>query len=225
MGSAKKGAPPSAVVMLSGGLDSAVALFWARAQGFALLPLSIEFAGRPARELEAAAAIAHAAGGGPLAKMPLPFVRLAHELPSYKAPERPVPYGYIPLRNLLFYTLAAYHAEANGARFVVGGQLLEDAQEFPDASPTYFREMNDLIARSTDGWSPAGPPEVRLPFSGLKKEDVVHRGIELGVPFEITWSCWIDGEAPCGACVSCNDRREAFEKAGVRDPAWPASRA
>lgn len=211
--------------MLSGGLDSAVALFWARAEGYALLPLSIEFAGRPARELEAAGAVARAAGASPLAKMPLPFVRLAHELPSYKAPTRPVPYGYIPLRNLLFYTLAAYHADANGARYVVGGQLLEDAQEFPDASPKYFGEMNGLIARSTDGWSPSGPPEVKLPFSGLKKEDVVRMGVRLGVPFELTWSCWIDGMEPCGTCVSCKDRREAFEKAGISDPAAATSRA
>ncbi len=205
--------------MLSGGLDSAVALFWARAEGYTLLPLSIEFAGRPARELEAAAAVARAAGAGPLAKMPLPFVRLAHELPSYKTPKRPVPYGYIPLRNLLFYTLAAYHADANGARFVVGGHLLEDAQDFPDASPKYFAEMNDLIARSTNGWGLAGSPEVQLPFSGLKKEEVVAIGLKLAVPFELTWSCWVDGDAPCGACASCKDRREAFEKAGISDPA------
>ncbi|HKZ59130.1 MAG TPA: 7-cyano-7-deazaguanine synthase [Candidatus Thermoplasmatota archaeon] len=213
--------PPAAVVMLSGGLDSAVALYWARAQGYALLPLSIEFTGRPARELEAAAAVAREAGAGPLSKMPLPFVRLAHELPSYKAPKRPVPYGYIPLRNLLFYTLAAYHADANGARFVVGGQLLEDAQDFPDASQKYFGEMNGLIARSTDGWSLAGPPLVKLPLSDLKKEEVVVMGVRLGVPFELTWSCWRDGAEPCGTCLSCNDRREAFEKAGIRDPAGP----
>lgn len=205
--------------MLSGGVDSTVALFWARAEGLEVLPLSIEFAGRPRRELEAVARIVDSAGAAPLARMPLPFVRLAHDLPSYALPPKPIPYGYIPLRNLMFYTLAAYHADAHGARYVLGGQLKEDAMEFPDATIPYFREMNELIRRSTDGWSRVGAPEVMLPLSGFTKVDVVKLGTKLGVPFELTWSCWVDGDSPCGACVSCKDRAEAFEKAGLQDPA------
>lgn len=208
-----------AVVMISGGVDSTVALYWAKAEGLSVLPLSIEFAGRPWRELEAVGPIAKAARAGPITRMPLPFVRLARDLPSYAEPAKPVPYGYIPLRNLMFYTLAAYHADANGARYVLGGQLKEDAMEFPDASLPYFSEMNDLIRRSTDGWSRVGAPEVMLPLSGFTKVDVVRLGLKLGVPFELTWSCWVDGEAPCGTCVSCKDRAEAFQKAGIKDPA------
>jgi len=211
-----------AVVMLSGGLDSAVALFWARAEGLDVLPISIEFGGRPRRELEAVDRIVKAAAGvAPLERLPIPFVRLAGDLPAYRGTTRPVPYGYIPMRNLLFFTLAAYHADGHGARYVVGGQLKEDAQEFPDASVTYFGQMNDLIKRSTNGWSRAGPPEVLLPLAGLNKEDVIRIGAKLGVPFELTWSCWVDGDRPCGACVSCKDRAEAFGKAAVRDPALP----
>lgn len=213
------GAGARAVIMLSGGLDSTVALWWAVEQELDVLPVSIEFGGRPRRELEAVERIVRASGAGPLARMPLPFVHLAGELPAYKETSRPVPYGYIPMRNLLFFTLAAYHADGHGARYIVGGQLKEDAQEFPDASATYFGQMNELMKRSTNGWSRAGPPEVLLPLAGLTKTEVVRIGARLGVPFEATWSCWVDGEAPCGACVSCKDRAEAFEKAGVKDPA------
>lgn len=208
-----------AVVMLSGGVDSTVALFWARSEGLEVLPVSIEFDGRPRREVEAVRRIVMTAGAGPLARLPLPFVRLARDLPSYKNLPRAVPYGYIPLRNLMFYTLAAYHADANGARYVIGGHLKDDSIDFPDASPTYFGQMNALIQRSTDGWSAAGPPEVLLPLSGSRKEDVVRIGRKLGAPFELTWSCWIDGDKPCGSCVSCKDRAEAFERAGMKDPA------
>ncbi len=208
-----------AVVLLSGGVDSTVALWWARSEGLDVLPLSIEFAGRPRRELEAVARVVDAAGAGQIAHMPLPFVRLARDLPSYREPAKPVPYGYIPLRNLLFFTLAAYHADGNGATYVVGGQLKEDAVDFPDASLSYFAQVNDLLRRSTDGWSRAGPPEVVLPLSGLTKVEVVRLGAKLGVPFGVTWSCWVDGDTPCLTCVSCKDRAEAFEKAGVSDPA------
>ncbi len=205
--------------MVSGGVDSTVALWWARSEGLDVLPLSIEFAGRPKRELEAVQRVVDAADAGPLVHMPLPFVHLARDLPSYRQPPKPVPYGYIPLRNLLFYTLAAYHADANGARYVVGGQLKEDAMDFPDASPSYFGEVNALIARSTDGWSRVGSPEVMLPLSGHTKVEVVKLGAKLGVPFGITWSCWVDGDLPCGTCVSCKDRAEAFEKSGIKDDA------
>lgn len=216
------GSPPArerAVVMLSGGIDSAVALWWARAEGMGVIPISIEFAGRPRRELEAVEAVARAAGVEAVARMDLPFVALARTLPAYSQPATPIPYGYIPMRNLLFYTLAAYHADAHGARFVVGGHLSDDALGFPDARMSYFEDLNRLFAQSTNGWNPAGPPAIVQPFAGMKKEDVLTLGTRLGVPFEVTWSCWVDGDAPCGACVSCKDRAEGFAKAGLTDGA------
>ena len=223
-----EGEPPAgpgrgtrAVVMLSGGVDSTVALWWARAQGMEALPVSVEFGGRPRRELEAVDRVVAASGAGPLTRMPLPFVHLAGELPAYKDAPKPVPYGYIPMRNLLFYTLAAYHADGHGAKYILGGQLKEDAMDFPDASATYFGQVNELLKRSTNGWSRAGPPELMLPLAGLTKVEVVKMGARLGAPFELTWSCWVDGARPCGSCVSCKDRAEAFHKAGVLDPAGP----
>jgi len=207
----------TAVIMLSGGLDSTVALWWARSNDIEVLPISIEFGGRPRGELAAVESIARAAMVGPVSRMPLPFVRLAAQLPAYKDPKRPFPLGYIPLRNLLFYTLAAYHADAHGARYVVGGHLKEDSMEFPDATPAYFDEMNSLFRRSTDGFNRSGAPEVLLPLVGMTKTEVVRLGAELGAPFELTWSCWVDGQSPCGKCIACKDRAEAFEKAGLRD--------
>jgi len=208
-----------AVVMLSGGIDSTVALWWARAKGLEVVPVSIQYAGRPRRELAAVEEVARAFGLPEVRRMDLPFVGLANQLPAYRGATKPIPYGYIPMRNLLFYTLAAYHADAHGARFVVGGHLLDDALGFPDAHISYFEDLNRLFARSTDGWNPTGPPEIVLPFSGMKKEEVLLVGEGLGAPFGVTWSCWLDGDAPCGTCVSCKDRAEGFAKAGLQDPA------
>jgi 7-cyano-7-deazaguanine synthase len=205
--------------MLSGGVDSTVAAWWSRAEGLEVLPISIEYAGRPRRELEAVEAIARAAGLPPVVRMPMPFVAHARDLPAYRDPAKPFPYGYIPLRNLIFYTLAAYHADAHGARFVVGGHLVDDALAFPDANLSYFDDLNRILARSTDGWSAAGPPEIVLPFSGMKKEEVLRVGAGLHVPYDLTWSCWLDGDAPCGTCTSCKDRAEGFQKAQMEDPA------
>lgn len=221
MGSATDGT--RAVVMLSGGIDSTVALWWAKEQGYQVAPISIQFAGRPRRELESVERIAREAGVGEIFRMELPFIGLANTLPAYQAPAKPLPHGYIPLRNLIFYALAAYHADANGARFVVGGHLSDDALGFPDAQVSYFDELNRLFARSTNGWNPAGPPAIVLPFSGMKKEDVLIVGRKLGVPFDATWSCWLDGDAPCRKCLSCRDRSEAFAKLWWGDPAvpWP----
>lgn len=215
----RKSAEKRAIVMLSGGIDSTVALWWARERGLEVVPVSIEFGGRPRRELEAVDAVACAAGLPPVHRMELPFVGLANTLPAYRKPTKPIPYGYIPMRNLLFYTLAAYHADANGARYVVGGHLVDDALGFPDAHVAYFDDLNRLFARSTDGWNPAGPPEIVLPFSGMKKEQVLLEGEKMGVPFGITWSCWLDRDRPCGTCESCKDRAEGFAKAGLTDPA------
>ncbi len=208
-----------AVVMLSGGIDSTVALWWAKARGLDAIALSIEYSGRPHRELAAVDEIARAADALPLHRIDVPFVELASRLPAYHDPVKPIPYGYIPLRNLLFYSMAAYHADASGARYVVGGHLVDDALAFPDANLSYFDDLNELLARSTNGWSRAGAPMIVLPFSGMKKEEVLREGARLGVPFDLTWSCWMDGEEPCGTCISCKDRAEGFTKAGMEDPA------
>ena len=128
------------------------------------------------------------------------------------------PEGYIPARNLIFYSLASYYAELDGTPFQVGGHNGTDPESNPAASPKYFGALNGLLGMSL--WSSrTSPVEVVLPLAGKAKEEVLRLGRGLGVPFELTWSCYWDQGIHCGTCVSCKERREAFAAVGLEDPA------
>ncbi len=210
-----------AIVLLSGGVDSAVTLWWTKAQAWDVHPLTFDYFGRPQREHTAIQALVKAAGVRPVRSIPLPFLKEVDDLRSAGL-ANPVleasPEGYIPARNLIFYSLAAYFAELEGIRYLVGGHNGIDPESFPDASPRFFDHLNDVFRLSL--WSfERSPVEVRVPLSGKSKEDVLRLGQSLGVPFELTWSCYWDRDTPCGTCVSCQERREAFAAIGLRDPA------
>ena len=209
-----------AIVLLSGGVDSAVALWWAKDQGSDVQPLTFEYYGRPKRERSAIAALLKRASVRPVRTVDLPFLREVDDLrPSgfENAALNESPEGYIPARNLIFYSLAAYYAELDGTRYLVGGHNGTDPESFPDASPKFFDHLNRVFGMSL--WSfKHSPLEVVLPLSGKSKEDVLRMGQRLGVPFELTWSCYWDQGTHCGVCVSCKERREAFQAIGVQDP-------
>jgi 7-cyano-7-deazaguanine synthase len=127
------------------------------------------------------------------------------------------PEGYVPARNLVFYALALNQAEILGARYVIGGHNSGDSHVFPDASPRFFSAVNELGRIGLWSWE-ASPVEVIVPLSGLTKERVLQLGLELGVRFEHTWSCYGDGPVHCGVCESCRERQEAFRNIGSMDP-------
>jgi 7-cyano-7-deazaguanine synthase len=210
-----------ALVLLSGGIDSGVALHWALREGHEVLPLTFDYHLRPQRELQAVGALlARARSKGrvaPLQRIEVPFLREVEDLPAAPAHLAGAPEGYIPARNLVFYSIAASLAEVAGARFIVGGHNGTDPELFPDSSPTFFATLNGLLRKAV--WSHArAPVEVVVPIAGKSKADVLRLGVGLGVPFELTWSCYHDGKEHCGACGSCTERREAFAEAGMRDP-------
>ena len=209
-----------AMVLLSGGVDSAVALWWAKAQGWEVRPLTFDYFGRPKRERRAIEALAKAAGVQPIRTVNLPFLTEVDDLREAGLANpvlRDSPEGYIPARNLIFYSLAAYYAELDGTRYLVGGHNGSDPESFPDASPKFFTSLNELFRLSL--WSyDRSPVEVLIPLSGTSKEGVLRLGRELGVPFELTWSCYWDRDLHCGTCVSCRERREAFAAIGLPDP-------
>lgn len=209
-----------AIVLLSGGVDSAVTLWWAKDQGWDVQPLTFDYFGRPKREHAAIAALAKRAAVGPARSVALPFLKEVDDLrPSgFGNPAlNESPEGYIPGRNLIFYSLASYFAELDGVRYLVGGHNGSDPESFPDASPKFFDQLNRLFGMSL--WSyRTSPVEVVLPLSGKSKQDVLRLGRTLGVPFELTWSCYWDQDVHCGACVSCTERREAFAAIGAEDP-------
>lgn len=209
-----------AIVLLSGGIDSAVTMWWARDQGWDVRPLTFDYFGRPKREHEAIAALVKHAGVRPVRTVGLPFLQEVDDLrPSgfentalHDSPE-----GYIPARNLIFYSLAAYFAELDGIRYLVGGHNGTDPESFPDASPRFFESLNRVFGMSL--WSyKQTPVEIVVPLRGKSKEEVLRMGQGLGVPFGLTWSCYWDQDVHCGTCVSCRERREAFEAIGLKDP-------
>jgi 7-cyano-7-deazaguanine synthase len=210
-----------AIVLLSGGIDSTTALYWALRQGFTVGAITYNYHRRPSRELEAARKIAYHAGVNCL-EIELPFLQTAADIvrensATFKGVE--VPEGYIPSRNLIFYAIAAYYAEIHCANYIVGGHLQTDSIGFPDASPTFFLAIERLINSSRLD-NESNDPRVRLlmPFLQRSKTDVVKMASELELPLELTWSCYYDRDDQCRECVSCLERADAFAEAGLIDP-------
>ncbi len=208
----RSGDKNSALVLLSGGLDSAVSLYWSLSRGWEVATIEFEYHLRPERERQACRNLRERAGARDSIIVPLGFVREVADLPDeivVNTDLRRSPEGYIPARNLLFYSLAAYYAELGGRRYIVGGHNLTDSESFPDAGKDFFHHLNALLRLGM--WSHQRVrTEVVLPLILLDKLQVIRLGESLGVPFELTWSCYHDGDTPCGSCESCKEREAAF---------------
>ncbi len=207
-----------AIVLLSGGVDSAVALYWARAQGHQVTALSFNYFRRPPGERTAAAWLATDSGSA-LIEVAVPFIKEAGDLREAGFPVPTAdgaPEGFVPVRNLVFYAIAAYYAEALEADLIVGGHLRHDAESFSDAAPAFFEALEALVEKSAPGTRRV-PIRFRLPFAEMSKTEVLRLAAELRVPMEHTWSCYEDADQPCGRCVSCRERAEAFAAAGLTD--------
>lgn len=218
---------PVAIVLLSGGMDSATCLAIARAAGFDCHALSFRYGQRHDVELEAAAAVARSLGaahhrvvdidlaafGGSALTAPIavPKDRSAHDIGAG------VPITYVPARNTIFLGYALAHAEVVGARDIYIGVNAIDYSGYPDCRPAFiaaFQAAARLGTRLTD-------LTIRAPLQHLDKAAIVRRGVELGVDFALTRSCYDpapDG-GPCGHCDACVLRRRGFEAAGLVDPA------
>ncbi len=212
-----EGSAERALVLLSGGLDSAVSLYWSLSRGWDVATIEFEYHLRPERESRACRELRERAGIRESVVVPLGFVREASDLPPERVLNselRKSPEGYIPARNLLFYALAAHYAEPGGRRYIVGGHNRTDSVSFPDAGRDFFNHLNALLKLAVWSHSTTGT-EIVLPLIEMDKTQVIRMGRDLQVPFELTWSCYFDGDAPCGTCESCVERREAFSAAGV----------
>ena len=205
------------IVLLSGGLDSAVALYWAINEGYQVDTLTFDYFRRTKREALACKEIAKFAGC-PNRRVELGFLKEIDDSKQEMKNEAlsSVESAYIPSRNLIFYGIAASFAEVGNSRFIVGGHNKNDAETFPDSSPAFFKKFND--AASTGRITGTKTGRVVLPFSKLEKWQVLRLGAGLEVPFELTWSCYKSGKKPCRGCLSCKLRAKSFQKAGLRDP-------
>jgi 7-cyano-7-deazaguanine synthase len=125
-----------------------------------------------------------------------------------------IPVTYVPFRNAHFLSVAVSWAEVLGAEKVYIGAVEPDSSGYPDCRPEYYRAFNEVIKTGTKD----GRIEIVTPVIGLRKTEIVKLGLELGAPFDLTWSCYSRGDRACGVCDSCVLRRRAFEKAGAVDP-------
>lgn len=205
-------ARPRAVVLLSGGLDSAVALAATAADGFACAALLVDYGQRNAdRELTCARKVAGRLRAEVVA-VTLSFPVSASDPLSQRGGVGVSPH-YVPGRNGVLVALALSVAEARGAERVVIGATAEDFAGFPDCRPAYFDAWRALAREGM-----ARAPEIVAPLAALTKGGVVRLAAELGVSAADTWSCYGPGPLPCGVCGACAVRARGFAEAGTTDP-------
>lgn len=205
-------ARPRAVVLLSGGLDSAVALAATAAEGFACIALLVDYGQRNcSREMTCARTQA-----GRVHAEVMPVVvsfSVAAGDPLSQRGGAGVSAHYVPGRNGVLMALALSVAEARGASRVVIGATAEDLAGFPDCRPSYVDAWRALAREGM-----ARAPEIVAPLGALTKADVIRLGLSLGVDLAATWSCYGAGPSPCGVCGACVIRARGFATAGLVDP-------
>jgi len=218
------GAP--AVVLLSGGLDSATALGIARSQGFECYALSVDYGQRHSAELEAAKRVARAAGVRDHRIMHVDLAGIGGSAltdRSIAVPEQPttgIPVTYVPARNTMMLALALGWAEVLGARDIFIGVNFIDASGYPDCRPEFIAAFGQLAALATKAGVEGNPCTIHTPLIQWTKAHIIQEGTRLGVDYAQTVSCYQADEQgrACGRCDSCRLRRAGFEAAGVPDP-------
>jgi 7-cyano-7-deazaguanine synthase len=215
-----------AVVLLSGGLDSATVLAIARSEGWACSALSIDYGQRHRAELAAAAKVARALGAieHRVARVDLGiFGGSALTDPAIAVPSTPsegIPVTYVPARNTVFLALALAHAEVTQSDAIFTGANAVDYSGYPDCRPAFVEAFEALANVATKRAVEGHPIAIKAPIIRMSKAEIVKVGQSLGVDYSLTVSCYsatAEGEA-CGRCDACRFRREGFRAAGLADP-------
>ena len=214
-----------AVILLSGGLDSATTLYVAKEEGYNCYCSIFDYGQRHKKEIEAARKIARSVdsayqilkiklpwGGSSLldkkVKLPITDCRLPIAIPS----------TYVPSRNIIFLSFALSYAEAIGASAIYIGAHSHDYSGYPDCRPEFYRAFSKVILSGTKAGVEKKEIKLKAPLLGKTKAEIIRLGNRLGVPFELTWSCYRGGKKPCGECDSCYFRAKGFQEAGASDP-------
>ena len=215
---------PTVVVLLSGGMDSCVTAA-AVAEDYELALLHVSYGQRTAaRELRAFRDIADffntdrrlalmapelgIIGGSSLTDAAIP-------VPETEIASSGIPSTYVPFRNAHLLSLAVSWAEVIGAKAVAIGAVEEDSSGYPDCRRVFYEAFERVIDTGT---RPETDIALLVPVIGLSKAEIVRRGIDLGAPLHLTWSCYRSEDVPCGTCESCLLRQRAFAEAGIPDP-------
>ncbi|MBP7215914.1 MAG: 7-cyano-7-deazaguanine synthase QueC [Candidatus Omnitrophica bacterium] len=218
-----------AVVLLSGGLDSATTLYEALRQGYRCHCLIFDYGQRHRRELKSAQAVARAAKCSfQVITIALPWKgsALLHKqaaLPKLTRAnkgrrEEVIPSTYVPARNIIFLSFALSCAEALQAQAIFIGAHSHDYSGYPDCRPAFFRAFQNVITYGTKAGVERKGIKIITPLIHKDKADIIRLAQRLRAPLELTWSCYQGKDAPCGACDSCYFRKKGFQEAGIPDP-------
>ncbi len=218
---------PRALVLLSGGLDSATCLAIARAEGFDVYALSVEYGQRHAAELAAAqrvastlGAIAHRVAHVDLGQFGGSALTDASLAVPIEGLEGGIPITYVPARNTIMLSIALAWAEVLGAEHIYVGVNAVDYSGYPDCRPAFIDAFETMANLATKAGVEGHKLHIHAPLIDLSKADIIRRGTALGVDYSLTVSCYQaddDGKA-CGLCDACRLRRAGFEAADVADP-------
>lgn len=217
---------PRAVVLLSGGLDSATTLAIARDQGFRCFALSVEYGQRHVAELQAARNVARALGAAEHRVMHVDLAGIGGSAltdTSIAVPESPtegIPVTYVPARNTIMLSLALAWAEVLESSDIFVGVNAVDYSGYPDCRPEFIAAFEALATRATRAGVEGHPLRVHAPLIHMSKAQIIQEGTKRGVDYSLTVSCYQADEQgrACGRCDSCRLRRAGFEAAGVTDP-------
>jgi 7-cyano-7-deazaguanine synthase len=215
-----------AVILLSGGLDSATTLAWARAEGFDCYALSVAYGQRHSSELNAAARIARDLGALEHRTMRVDLAGIGgsaltdSNIAVPEAPSAGIPITYVPARNTLLLALALGWAEVLRAEDIFIGVNAVDFSGYPDCRAEFISAFEKMAVLATRAGVEGHPCRVHTPLIGLTKAQIIREGLRLGVDFAPTVSCYQADELgrACGGCDSCRIRKRGFEAAGVPDP-------
>lgn len=215
-----------AVVLLSGGLDSSVAIHLAKSEGFEVYALSFDYGQKHNKELECAKATALKVGAVAHNIVTLQLnlwggsslTDSAMEVEDGDITRTDIPMTYVPARNMVFLSVAASFAEAIGAQDIFIGVSEVDYSGYVDCREEFIRSMEETINKGTVMAAEHGKKiRIHTPFINKTKSEEIQLGEKLGVDWSLTWSCYRGGEKPCGTCDSCLLRAKAFSEAGVVD--------
>ena len=219
---------PKAVVLLSGGLDSATVLAMAKARGFDCYTIGFDYGQKHNSELQAAHRVADALGDHPHKVIRLDLGSIGGsaltsndiDVPVGGVAEGGIPVTYVPARNTVFLSIALGYGEVIGATHLFIGANAVDYSGYPDCRPAFIAQFERLANVATAAVDDGKPWVVEAPLMTMSKSDIITSGSALGVDYSLTVSCYQadDEGAACGACDACRLRRKGFLDAGIEDP-------